>query len=450
MLWNDRFEFLEKIKEKKRFGIFLDMGVGKTALLLALIDYKFTKDVKKVLIITPKQVSLSTWQDEIKKWDNFSYLEDMVTLIKGDAEQRNETLKNTSEYCIHIISSSLTEWLYGKRIRKGKRAIIGLNKLTPDYDLIIVDECSQFKSTSTKRYKALKKLAKKDLFLLSGTPFSNIKKYKNEYFKADEIYYIFSLLRIYDGSLTSFRNDFCYTKKWDEFNYRMSSEMYEIITGALDGYCIRKKLTLDVERKEHKVYCEIDRLLLKKITEDYFIETNNGAEITASNKAIMINKALQLSNGFMYNSSGKVERFNSYKFERLNDLLATINDNVVIYYNFVEDKEYLLKNLPNSHLFEGEEDIKKWNAGEIKILILSPFSAKYGLNLQEGGHTVIWYGLVWSAETYEQANARLYRTGQEKDVDIFYLLSDSGYEEYVYRSLITKTMVIDNFISYIK
>jgi SNF2 family DNA or RNA helicase len=455
MIWTDKDDFLEIIKDKKRYGVFLDMGVGKTALLLALCDYKFFQDVKKVLIITPKMVSLSTWQDEIDKWENFSYLSQIVTLVEGTETKRNKILEQTTDFCIHIISSSLTEWLIGKKVKDGKKTKFIPNKKTPNYDLIIVDECSQFKDTRANRFKALKKLSKdKELFLLSGTAFSNIrkeKKGKKEYYKKPtELYYIFNLLGIYGGSVTSFEQDFCISLPWDKFNIYMSIETYDTLIETLNKYCIRKKLDIDIQKKEYIIYCDVDLERMKLLKEEYVIETEGLFNITASNKAVMLNKSLQLSNGFAYGTRKIAQRFNTYKFDKLMELLTIIDDNVIIFYNFEEDKNFLLANLPGAKSYETDADKDAWNNKEIKYLILSPFSAKYGLNLQMGGHTIIWYGLIWSAESYQQANSRLYRTGQTKDVEIYYLLASNSFDEYVYDVLILKNDAIDRFKSFIE
>lgn len=450
MIWTDTYNFLDTIKDEKRYGIFLDMGVGKTSLLLALFDHKFFSGVKKILIITPKQVSLSTWQNEISKWENFSYMMNSVDLINGSEEQRNKILQETKEYQIHIISSALTQWLVGKKVKKGKRFLTQVNPYTPQYDLIVVDECSQFKDTKTTRYKALKSLSmNSQLFLLSGTPFSNIEKDKYGYKKADELYYILYLLGIYKDNITTFRNDFCFTFQWDTYTYRMREEVYEQLIEEINKHSIRKKLDIPLALNTHKIYCKTDQQHLKTLKNDYYVQTSGYQTITASNQAIMINKALQVSNGFIYNEDGVKTRLNNYKFKALTDLLKTIQDNVIIFYNFKEDKDYLLNNLQGATAYEGIEQLKAWNDGDIKYLILSPFSEKYGLNLQQGGHTIIWYGLVWSAESYEQSNARLYRRGQQHDVDIYYLLGENSFDDYVYDKLVSKTTVIDDFISYL-
>jgi SNF2 family DNA or RNA helicase len=449
--WTDTYGLLEQIKDRSRYGIFLDMGVGKTSLLLALIDHKFFTGTKKVLIITPKQVSLSTWQNEIKKWSNFNYMLDSVELIVGDEDKRNDILKRTKEFQIHIVSSSLTEWMVGKRVKMGRKTVMISNLYTPEYDLVIVDECSQFKDPTTRRYKALRELsASADMFLLSGTPFSNITEDEYGYKKADELYYILYFLLLYNKSLTQFRTDYCFKLPWDSFTYRMKNEVYDKLVSAIHKVSMTKKLEVDINMHEKVVYCDVDTKRLKTLKNDYYVETQEYENVTAANKAIMINKALQVANGFVYDETSGVNRFNTYKFDMLNMLLLGIKDNVVIFYNFKEDRNYLMKHLKGAVLYEGVETLDRWNRGEIKILLLSPFSEKYGLNLQDGGHTIIWYGLVWSAESYGQSNARLYRRGQKEDVNVYYLLARQSFDDYVYSKLVSKTQVIDDFMSYLK
>lgn len=451
MIWKDQDGFLDLIKDKERFGVFLDMGVGKTSLLLGLADYKFfNSNVKKILIITPKKVSLSTWQNEIRKWENFNYMLPYVNLIEGTEQQRLELLNKTGEFCIHIISSSLTEWLYGRRVRKGSKTLFIPNPSTPSYDLVIVDECSQFKSPKSNRYKALKKLTEqKSLFLLSGTPFSNIKKEKYYYTNADELYYLLYFLDIYKKSLTQYRQDYCFTQPWNEFKYLIHSEIYDILIHEINQKSIRKKLELNVKLNHHLIYCELDKENFTTLKKDYYIETNGYENITAQNQAVMINKSLQLSNGFVYNDIKGVLRLNNFKLNKLKDIISSTSENVIIFYNFKEDKDYILQNIPNSQTLNSKEDIDKWNKKQIPVLVLSPFSEKYGLNLQEGGSTIIWFGLVWSAESYSQANARLFRRGQTKDVDVYYILAEGSFDDYVYKALVEKTSTITDFISYL-
>ncbi len=443
MRWTDEYGFFNLIKDEKRYGVFLDMGTGKTALLLALIDHKiFTDDVKKILVIAPKKVTLATWQNEIKKFENFNYLQRAVHEISGTAEKRKKTLRISAEtgYSLDIISSSLLEWLHNE-------------KQKPDYDLIIVDECSQFKETRTKRTKVLKKIsAGKQLFLLSGTPFSNIEKeYRkgklSAYLKADELYYLLYFLDIYKESIYEFQRDFCYTMPWEKYKLRMKPEVYDVLIDEIHTRSITGKIESDIKVREHIVTCLIDNARMNLLKKDYIIETGNLLNITASNKALMINKALQLSNGFVYDHMrGQTVRINQFKFAKLRWLLEKIGKRVVIFYVFKEDKKFILEKIKGSKAYEGDEDRIAWENGEIDYLVLSPFSDKYGLNLQMGGHKIVWSGLVWSAESYEQANRRIARRGQINDVDIYYLLGDGSFDRYVYDKLVRKIEPKDSFI----
>jgi hypothetical protein len=443
MIWQDDAGLLSAIKNEQRYGVFLYMGAGKTSLLLALVDHKFfAEDVRKVLIIAPKKVSMATWQNEIKKFRNFHYLSTVVREISGTESKREKALKASAdaEFSIDIISSSLIEWLVHARV-------------SPGYDLVIVDECSQFKSATSKRTKSLMELSKNSqLFLLSGTPFSNVEaEYRKNklvaYKKADELYYLLYFLEIYQKSIYEFRRDFCFTNPWEKYTIRMKPVVYDVLIEAIHERSITKEPTENIKVKEHTIICPVDQFRMKQLQDDYIFLTDGLLNITAKNKAIMINKALQLSNGFIYDHNmGRTVRVNEFKFNELKRLLDKIGKQVVIFYVFKEDKEYILKNIKGSKLYDSDKDRIAWENGEIDYLVLSPFSDKYGLNLQMGGHKIIWFGLVWSAESYEQANKRIARRGQMFDVDIYYLIGESGFDHYVYEKLVRKIETKDSFM----
>ena len=460
-IWQDESGALDIIKDRTRYGVFWDMGVGKTALLLALIDHKIFQGRKKFLIIAPKKVTLSTWQKEVAKWKNFNYMAKILELIEsGDPKKRTKQLENTGEYCIHIISSDIAWWLAGKFVehtsasgKKYKRFVP--NPARPDYDVIIVDECSEFKSVTTYRYKALDRLAKgKELFLLSGTPTPNIKREVDKrgfvsYRKADELYYICYFLGLYDGTITGFRRDFCYQLAW-EYDWRMREEVYKFLQDKLRNYAMSRPLKLDVKLIEQKIYCPIDNSVLKEMIKNYQIETENFTKITAANRAVMIDKTLQLSNGFMYNADKKAIRFNQFKFNALLEVLEKHpKENALIYYHYEEDREFILRNLPGSKRYSSRQDEEDWNAGKIKYMLVSPFSDKFGLNLQFGGRLIIWFGLIWSGESFAQAIRRLYRNGQTRDVYVYYLLAKGGFDDYVYNVAITKVETTEDFKKYL-
>lgn len=452
MKWADRTGYFEEMKDRKKLLVAFDMSVGKTAFLLGLIDHKiFVDGIKDILIITPKQVSLSTWQNEIKKWKNFRYMEKVVRLINGDEEKRLKILKDRTPINIDIISSSLTEWLYGYRVKSGKST--KHVKRDVSYDLIIVDECSQFKNPQSKRFKALYGLSRnKQLFLLSGTPFSNIQKDEKSksYIQADELFYVFKLFDVYKKSMTQFRKDFCYTYGWS-FDYYMKEEVYERLLKVLTRYSITQKLILDVELKEKPILVAVDKKKMQELKNEFILELGDDTEITAGTRAIMINKALQLGNGFLYDELGKAHYINEFKLEKMREIIRKYpNDNFIVFYNFKEDRRRIIEEFGNIVKEYSVENEMLWNDGKIKILLLSPFAEKYGLNLQYGGSKIIWYSLVWSAESYEQANKRLHRSGQKNDVDVFYLVADGGFDKYVYDKLVLKIETKDELLEVIK
>lgn len=448
LIWNDRYGYFDRIKDKKKMLVALDMGLGKTSLLLSLIDYKMNvkKEVKRVLIIMPKKVSLTTWQNEIKKWDNLKHLKDITRTIDGSIEKRLEDLENTNEYTIDIISSGLTEWLTGWRVpygNQGKKKWIK-NTATPKYDMVIVDECSQFKNPQSARFKALMKLRQQSqLFLLSGTPFPNLKKRIHDkegfiyYEKSDQLYYAYRLLGIFNETLTSFRENFCYVIHKYDFDYKMREEVYNALLERMADFTITDKLKMDVALKETVIHTKNDMKKLDELTSEYLLEID-GVEISAESEVALINKALQIGNGFIYDDYGEPIYIHNHKIDVIRKFIETTNHNLVVAYNFKEDRERLLKEFDGIAKEYTPENEVLWNEGKIRMLILSPFSEKYGLNLQFGGNHLIWYSLIWSAESFEQLNRRLYRPGQTKDVQIYYLIAEGGYDYHVFKTLILK------------
>src|SRR5690606_19671850 len=190
--------------------------------------------------------------------------------------------------------------------------------------------------------------------------------------------------------------------------------------------------------------------VLKEMIKNYQIETENFTKITAANRAVMIDKTLQLSNGFMYNADKKAIRFNQFKFNALLEVLEKHpEENALIYYHYEEDREFILRNLPGSKRYSSRQDEEDWNAGKIKYMLVSPFSDKFGLNLQFGGRLIIWFGLIWSGESFAQAIRRLYRNGQTRDVYVYYLLAKGGFDDYVYNVAITKVETTEDFKKYL-
>lgn len=425
---------LEIIKEKRHFGIFFDMGVGKTALMLSLIEYLvFDKlDISNVLIIAPASVAneLTVWQDEIQKWDNFSYFDYFD--LSGSKKQRIEKL-NVNKSSITIMSDALIQWWhddYGN---------------LDMFDMIIIDESSRFKSSKAKKFKTLAKmidLVRHRVYLLSGTPTPNGwediwsqiflldkgKRLGTSFWKFIDTYFMTFGYKRYLSKpnrdhLTSLIKDIC-----------MFASSEHVVLPAK----IEEKIYLSFNPQKQKIFNDFKR--------DYIMELQQ-KEITVLSKQILINKCLQLSNGCIYHD--KMGNFTNFDDTKLNFVKQYSeehpDENILVFYCYKFDKTRLLT-LPNARAIEDRKSKNEWNKGNIKIGVISPMSFQYGGNLQYGGYTIIWFGLVWGLENYLQSNKRLWRPGQLHAVKIMYLLMKGTWDEYVYKVVITKEIDQNDFL----
>lgn len=435
---NTQERVLEIIKEEQRqFGIFLDMGVGKTALILSLIEYiVFDKlEPLKTLIIAPAMVAneLQVWQDEIQKWDNFDYFDYFD--LSGTKKQREEKLEK-KESSITIMSDALLIWweeTYGN-----------LN----DYDMIIVDESSRFKSPKAKKFKKLAKMINLDkhrVYLLSGTPVPNgWEDIWSQIFLLDKGERLgTSYWRFIDRFFLTFR----YKKYLKKANKK-------IILNLIEDICIfagSEDITLP-EKEEKKVYLKFSpkkQKIFNEFKRDYVLELKD-QDITVLSKQILINKCLQLSNGCIYHD--KFRNYTVFDDSKLDYVKKYSkehpDENIIVFYPFKFDKKRLLE-LPGAQAIKDNKSKKLWNKGKIKIGIMSPFSFQYGGNLQYGGHTIIWYGLVWGLENYLQGNKRIWRQGQKHKVKIIYLMMKNTWDDYVYKCVVSKEVSQNEFLEHI-
>jgi SNF2 family DNA or RNA helicase len=425
---------LEVIKDKKHYGIFFDMGVGKTALMLALIEYLvFDKlEANRVLIIAPASVAnkLTVWQDEIKKWDNFAYFD--YHDLSGTAKQRVEKIEG-SKNSITIMSDALVDWWF---------ETYGNLRM---FDMIIVDESSRFKSAKAKRFKRLAKmidLEKHRVYLLSGTPVPN---------GLEDIWSQIFLLDKGQRLGTSFWK-FIDTY-FMVFNYRkvLSKPNREFILNQIKDICVfasSDKIQLP-KKIEQKVYFKFDEEK-KKIFDNFeknYIMNIGEEEISVLSKQILINKCLQLSNGCVYHDAeGNYTIFDDKKLKFVESYSAEHpEENILVFYSFKFDKARLLK-LPQARAIETSQDKDDWNSGKIKLGIISPYSFQYGGNLQYGGYTIIWFGLMWGLENYLQSNKRIWRQGQKHDVKIMYLMMEDTWDDYVFKAVVTKEIDQQDFL----
>lgn len=398
---------IEYIRTHPVAAVLLDMGLGKTSITLtALNDLLFDYfDVHKVLVIAPLRVARNTWSGEIGKWE---HLEDLqYSIIVGTEKERKAALAKRAD--IYIINRENIQWLIEK------------SGYPFDFDMVVVDELSSFKNHDAKRFKALMKVRPKvkRIVGLTGTPSSNglmdlfaefklldmgerlgrfIGNYRVNYFKPDKmngpIVYSYKLLpgaeqRIYDAI-----SDITISMKAADH-----LKMPELISS-------RYEVQIDGQEKQN--YDRMKEQLVLSLPE---------GEVTAANAASLSGKLLQMANGAIYTDDGETQLIHDKKLDALEDMIEAANGKpVLVAYWFKHDLKRIMQRLTEKKIpferLDTDASIGKWNKGEIPVALIHPVSAGHGLNLQSGGNTLIWFGLTWSLELYQQTVARLWRQGQ--------------------------------------
>ena len=406
-------------------ALFLDCGLGKTITTLTAINELMydSFEISKVLIIAPLRVAQSTWKDEIEKWDHLNLLRYSVAV--GDEKERLKALKQKSD--IYIINRENVDWLVTK------------SGIDFNFDMLIIDELSSFKSHTSKRFKSLLKIRPyfERVVGLTGTPSSNglmdlwaefrvldlgerlgryITHYRNEYFLPDKRNgaVIFSYKPQINAEERIYRRlaDMTISMKSTEY-----LKMPELILNELE-------INLDEE----------DQIKYKKFKKE-MVMTIQEKEIDAINAASLSNKLIQLANGSIYDEDKKFYEVHNKKLDKLEEIIESANGKpVLVAYWFKADKERIEKRFKVREI-KTAEDIKQWNKGMIDLALIHPASAGHGLNLQSGGSTLVWFSLTWSLELYQQTNARLYRQGQKDTVVIHHLITKNTIDEDIMKSL---------------
>jgi len=424
-------------------GLILTMGLGKTAVVLTalveLIYNRFTVD--KVLIVAPLKVAESVWPDEIAKWDHTKGLS--YSLVLGNPAKRRAALQ--ADVNLYIINRENVAWLY--------------NEIGDEYrfDMIVLDELSSFKNSSSKRFKVMKKLRKqvKRVVGLTGTPAPNT------------LIDLWSQIGLLDGGKRLGRFKTHYEAKYFYpiivnnhvvYKWGLKPGAEELIYEAISDICIsvdykdnlelpgRTNITFPVEwpEAEHKRY--------KRFKQDMFLRLAEG-EITAVNAAVLANKLLQYTGGAVYDEDRKVIPVNKEKIRACIELVEQAQgEPVIIFYLYKHELTRLMKELQeySPRTMDTPADIKDWNAGRVKVMLTHPASSGHGLNLQEGGHIIIWYGLPWSLELYQQATARIDRQGQKFPVQVYHLIVKRTYDKRVMAVLLGKKQQQDSLIEALK
>lgn len=418
------------ILEHPKAGMLLEMGLGKTVITLTAIDVLINElfEVDRVLVIAPKRVAEDTWTREHAKWDHLRHLR--VSKVLGSPEQRRRALAVDAD--IYVIGRDNVVWL------------VEQCRQSWPFDMVVIDELSSFKNPQAKRFRALKKVIPKASRVvgLTGTPSANglmdlwaeiylldrgerlghtLGAYREKYFRpgARNGYVVFKWepLRGSREKIEAAISDICIS---------MSADDYLTLPKRIDNL-----IPVKLSSQEMKQYKTMEAEQLLHIDDE---------DVVALNAASVMTKLLQIANGSVYSHEGNVVRLHDAKLEALLEIIDTTDSPVLIFYSYNHDLAAIKAAIPGARTLDGPEDIAEWNAGRVQVLLAHPASVGYGLNLQEGGHVIVWYGLTWSLELYQQANARLYRQGQDKPVIIHHLIAEGTVDEQVMRALQEKDM----------
>lgn len=411
---------INKIIEIKKLGLFLDMGLGKTVTTLTAVkELKYNRFlVRRVLVIAPKKVAEGTWTREAAKWGHTQMLR--VSPVLGSQTKRIRALNTPAD--LYIINRENVCWL------------VDYYRNAWPFDMVVVDESSSFKSHSAKRFKALASVGDRidRMVELTGTPSPNgledlwsqiflldggerlgkrYTQFRERYFQpdkrgADGMVYSYEAKPGTEASILEKISDICISMKAEDYLQLPDITYHEI--------------PVELDSKSLKAYCELEREMVLQLPED-------DETISVTSAAALSNKLLQLANGALYGEDRQVHEVHSCKVEAFLELIESLQGKpALVFYNYQHDRARILKALEKSGLAVRElkttQDEDDWNAGKIQVLLTHPASSAYGLNLQQGGNHVIWFGLTWNYELYTQANKRLHRQGQKEKVIIHHLV----------------------------
>ena len=426
----------DQIIRIKKLGLFLDMGLGKTVTTLTAIrELKYDRfQIRKVLVIAPKKVAEGTWTKEKDKWDHTRILR--VSPVLGSQTKRIRALNTPAD--IYIINRENVCWL------------VDYYRNAWPFDMVVIDESSSFKSHSAKRFKALAGISPHidRMVELTGTPSPNGledlwsqiylldggerlgKRYtwfRERYFQpdrrgADGMVYSYEAKPGTEQSILEKISDICISMKAEDYLQLPDITYHEI--------------PVELDPKARKAYTELERQMVLALPEE---ET----DISVASAAALSNKLLQLANGAIYDEDRQVHEIHGCKLEAFLELVESLQGKpALVFYNFQHDRTRILNSLSGKRLrvreLKNTQDEDDWNEGKIDILLAHPASSAYGLNLQQGGNHVIWFGLTWNYELYTQANKRLHRQGQTEKVIIHHLVCTGTRDEDVMEALSRK------------
>ena len=421
-------------------AVLLEMGLGKSVISLSAINELMLDyfDVSRTLVIAPLRVASATWPDEIKKWDHLKHLN--YSVVIGSEKERLDALGKPAH--IYLINRENVDWLITK------------SGISWKFDMVVIDELSSFKSYQAKRFKSLLKVRPKikRIVGLTGTPSSN---------GLMDLWAEFRLLDMGERLgryITYYRQNFFVPDKRNQqmiFSYKpkdgAEKKIYSLISDITISMkskdflkmpeCVMNEVVVSLSDKEQKLYDSLKQDMVLAIEED---------EIDAINAAALSNKLLQMSNGAVYNDDKESLQIHDRKLDALEDLIEGANGKPVLVAYWFKHDLGKIKDRFDVREIKSAKDISDWNKGKIPVALIHPASAGHGLNLQAGGSTLIWFGLTWSLELYQQTNARLYRQGQDSTVVIHHILTKGTIDEDVMKALKAKERIQDALIESVK
>ena len=431
---------IDFIKKNEVAAVFLDMGLGKTVITLtALNDLLFDSfEIPKVLVIGPLRTVTDTWPMELKKWEHLKHLRYSVAV--GTESERIAALKADAE--IYIINRENVDWLVNK------------SKIPFLFDMIVIDELSSFKSHQSKRFKSLLKVRPyvKRIVGLTGTPSSN------------GLMDLWAQFRILDMGkrlgryITHYRNAYFIPDKRNGeriFTYKPAAGAEDMIYNRISDITISMK-SCDYLKlpeciiNEVPVFMNVKEMLLYENFREDMVAKIKDEEIDAANAAVLSGKLLQMANGCIYDEEKRALKIHDRKLDALEDLIESANGKpILVAYWFQHDLARIKERFTVREI-KTSKDIADWNEGKISVAVIHPASAGHGLNLQAGGSTLIWFGLTWSLELYQQCNARLHRQGQTETVVIHHIIAKGTIDEDVMAALQRKEKIQNALIDAVK
>lgn len=412
------------IEQHPEAMLFLEMGLGKTVITLtALANLMQTGEVERVLVIAPLNVARTVWQEECEKWIHLNHIR--CSKVLGSRQEREAALKVGAD--LYIINRENVQWLVATCIKAHRWP----------FDTIVIDELSSFKSRAAERFKALIKARPraKRVIGLTGTPAPNglldlwpqvylmdmgerlgkhITRYREQYFRPDKVNY--QTGRVYSYALLPGADQKIYDRIRD-ITVSMKASDYVQLPDRID-----RVVPVELSAKDMREYKRFARDLVLELPDE---------EITAASAAVLCNKLLQYTSGEIYDQEHDVKAIHTAKLDTLKEIIDTATSPVLVFYGFRHEAARIMQAIPEAVKLEGADQVEQWNKGKIPVLLAHPDSAGHGLNLQAGGHIIVWYSLTWSLEKYQQACARLHRRGQQQPVIIHHLVAAGTVDERV-------------------